>query len=668
MSRKRNISTALAFTAALSGGAAAAWFGAEYVERSSRAAVAEGLASAGMNWANVQTDGLQLILSGFAPDERARFRAVTEAGRVVDPGRVIDGMDVVARQAQTAPRFSLEILRNENEVSLIGLVPPRADDGPVSGLMARSEMTVTDMVEQVEYAAPDGWFPAVRFGLEALDLLPRAKISVAPGRVEITAVADSDAAKRRLESELTRKRPTDVVLTMDIAAPRPVITPFTLRFVMPEGEQPRFEACAADTLAAQARILRAASEVGFGGAADCVIGLGVPSASWGEAAAVSIAALAELGGGSVTLSDADVTLIAAEGADKAAFDETVAELETALPDLFGLSALLPETTVIDGTGGETAVPEFVATRSPEGQVQLRGRLFDEAQQSAVLSYGRALFGVQKTYIATRQDQSLPQGWPARVLAAMDALGLLENGSVVVQPNLVAVRGVTGNPRAEADISRILSAKLGAQADFRIDVDYREELDPLLNIPTPEQCEIDLNSILVEQKLTFAPGEAVIEEAGEGQIGRLTSKLDDCDGSVFEIGGHTDSQGREEMNLSLSQARADAVRAALISRGTPPTQLVSKGYGEAEPVADNSTGEGRETNRRITFTLLGRRGGEPDAPDPAADPEVEDASVTEESAAVDDAPAADGAAASDETAEPDTEEPADNGADTEGTDQ
>ena len=613
MSRTRTIASfsAIVVAAAVSGGVA--WLAAEYVERMSRATVTEGLVSAGIDWADVQTDGLQVILTGRAPDERARFRAVTKTAEFVDPGRIVDGMDVTATAAVAPPRFALEILRNDAEVSIIGLMPVEEGTSALDSVFQNAAMTVTNLVERVDHESPEDWLATVRFAVQALDLLPRAKISVTPGAMRVTAVADSDSQRRRLEAELSRNRPEAVRLVMDIAAPRPVITPFTLRFVMPTDGKPRFEACAVDSEAARTRILSAAASAGFEDKANCVIGLGVPSASWGEAAAVSIAKLAELGGGSVTLSDADVTLVAPEGTPQATFDRISAELETALPDLFALSAVLPVATVIDGTGGDTGIAEFVANKSPEGQVQLRGRLFDAAQEAAVLSYGRALFGVQNTYIATREDASLPQGWPTRVLAALDALGRLEQGSVVVQPDLVAIRGVTGNSSVEADISRLLSDKLGAEANFRIDVDYLEELDPLLNIPTPDECEANLNSILVEQKLTFAPGEAVIDTAGEGQLSRLSDMLERCKRSVFEIGGHTDSQGREEMNLSLSQARADAVRAALIARGTPPGQLVSKGYGEAQPVADNGTEAGREANRRITFTLSGPGGDAAAAP-------------------------------------------------------
>ena len=75
---------------------------------------------------------------------------------------------------------------------------------------------------------------------------------------------------------------------------------------------------------------------------------------------------------------------------------------------------------------------------------------------------------------------------------------------------------------------------------------------------------------------------------------------------MEIAGYTDSQGREEMNLSLSQERADAVLTALMSRRILTSGITARGFGEADPIADNDTEEGREANRRIEFRFTGRR--------------------------------------------------------------
>ena len=76
---------------------------------------------------------------------------------------------------------------------------------------------------------------------------------------------------------------------------------------------------------------------------------------------------------------------------------------------------------------------------------------------------------------------------------------------------------------------------------------------------------------------------------------------------IQIAGHTDSQGRESMNLELSEARALAVLDALAARRVSVARITSKGYGETVPIADNDTEDGREANRRIEFRLLTAEG-------------------------------------------------------------
>ena len=70
---------------------------------------------------------------------------------------------------------------------------------------------------------------------------------------------------------------------------------------------------------------------------------------------------------------------------------------------------------------------------------------------------------------------------------------------------------------------------------------------------------------------------------------------------MEIGGHTDSQGRESTNQRLSQGRAEAVLDALHARGVPLSRMVAQGYGESRPIADNGDEAGRAANRRIEFS-------------------------------------------------------------------
>ena len=72
----------------------------------------------------------------------------------------------------------------------------------------------------------------------------------------------------------------------------------------------------------------------------------------------------------------------------------------------------------------------------------------------------------------------------------------------------------------------------------------------------------------------------------------------------KITGYTDNVGEPEHNSTLSQQRAEAVRDSLISLGADPTKFQVSGAGEANPIADNSTEEGRAQNRRVEIEVVG----------------------------------------------------------------
>ncbi|MEL7131332.1 MAG: OmpA family protein [Pseudomonadota bacterium] len=569
------------------------------IEENSEIGVREALDEQGLTWAEVEADGLQVTLAGIAPTEAVRFVALSTAGSIVDAARVIDEMEVEAAAAIAPPRFSAELLRNDAGLSVIGLIPASTDhDAMIDRITAiAGDMSVTDLIEVADYPAPQGWEDALGFALAAMERLPRAKVSVAAGRVSITAITDSPEEKTRLESQLNRAAPPGLRVALDIAAPRPVITPFTLRLVK-DDTGTRFDACSADNESARTRIVNAAFAAGLTGPGLCTVGMGVPSPNWAAAVEEAIAALNTLGAGSVTFSDADITLIAAEGTPQADFDRVVGELENALPEVFALYAKLPET--VDPDQGP---PEFVATLSPEGLVQLRGRISDENLRSLVDSYAQAAFGSDSVYTATRIVDDLPGTWPVRVLTGLEALAQLSNGAVTVTPDTLTVSGNTGNPKASTNIASLLASKLGEAEEFDIRVSYQEQLDPVAAQPTPDQCEAEIATILSASKITFEPGSATIDAGALGTMDDIAEILRQCGDLRLEIQGHTDSQGREEMNLNLSQARAQSVLNELRARRVLTATYSARGYGETDPIAENDTEEGREANRRIEFKLI-----------------------------------------------------------------
>ncbi len=598
MSRSRKTLVISVFALAAAASLFTARSAVQRVEDHSEIEIRQTLDRNDLTWAEVEADGLRVLIAGTAPTEALRFRALSIAGSVVDAERVIDEIEVAAVEELDAPRFSAELLRNTSGISIIGLIPLSSDrDAILEGFSRLDGVPVADLLETADYPAPGGWEDALAYAINSIVDLPRAKVSVEADRVVITAIADNPENKVQMEDGLRRNAPPSLQLTLDITAPRPVISPFTLRFVKDESGA-RFDTCSADTVDTQARILEAASRAGLTGTGRCVVGMGVPTPKWADAAEHAIEALSEIGYGTVTFSDADVTLAAAEGTDAGLFERVIGELENSLPDVFVLTARLP--TVEEKEEGPV---DFVATLSPEGQVQLRGRVGGEEMREIADSFAKSKFGFERVYTAVRVVPEVPGDWTSRVLTGIEALSIMNNGAVTVTADLVSLSGRSGDPEAGEKAARLMVEKLGDDAGFEIDVTYLEALDPVAALPTPDECEAQIEEIGSARKITFEPGSATIDESALGTMDDIAEVLQQCGSLRLEVQGHTDSQGREEMNLSLSQARAESVLNELRARKVLTSSFVAKGYGEAQPIAENDTEEGREENRRIEFRLI-----------------------------------------------------------------
>jgi len=111
--------------------------------------------------------------------------------------------------------------------------------------------------------------------------------------------------------------------------------------------------------------------------------------------------------------------------------------------------------------------------------------------------------------------------------------------------------------------------------------------------------------LVLEGVNFDFDKANLRMADLPVIDRNAAELDKLGNVNIEVAGHTDSIGSDEYNLNLAQRRADSVRNYLISKGIAADRLSTKAYGESQPVADNTTAEGRFENRRVELLPLRR---------------------------------------------------------------
>ncbi|MDC1253066.1 OmpA family protein, partial [Amylibacter sp.] len=133
--------------------------------------------------------------------------------------------------------------------------------------------------------------------------------------------------------------------------------------------------------------------------------------------------------------------------------------------------------------------------------------------------------------------------------------------------------------------------------------YNEKFAPKPKIKSAKLCETEINTIISNKKIRFDPGKVVINEDSLSVIKLIADVLRTCPEAKFEIQGHTDSSGSEELNENLSQSRAEAVLFELLNRRVLTSGITAKGYGSINPVADNKTEQGREINRRIEIKLI-----------------------------------------------------------------
>ncbi len=117
-------------------------------------------------------------------------------------------------------------------------------------------------------------------------------------------------------------------------------------------------------------------------------------------------------------------------------------------------------------------------------------------------------------------------------------------------------------------------------------------------------------VAAASKVTFAADaffdfdKAVLKPAGKAKLDEVASKVGGINLEVIIAVGHTDSVGSDAYNQKLSVRRAEAVKAYLVNKGIDKSRVYTEGKGEAQPVADNKTKEGRAQNRRVEIEVVG----------------------------------------------------------------
>ena len=103
-------------------------------------------------------------------------------------------------------------------------------------------------------------------------------------------------------------------------------------------------------------------------------------------------------------------------------------------------------------------------------------------------------------------------------------------------------------------------------------------------------------------VTFDSNSANLKPAGANTLTGVAMVLKEYEKTAVNVVGYTDSTGSKDLNMRLSQQRADSVASALITQGVAANRIRTTGMGPANPIASNSTAEGKAQNRRVEITL------------------------------------------------------------------
>jgi OOP family OmpA-OmpF porin len=157
-----------------------------------------------------------------------------------------------------------------------------------------------------------------------------------------------------------------------------------------------------------------------------------------------------------------------------------------------------------------------------------------------------------------------------------------------------------------DKDRCPGTAAGAAVDetgCELDTDGDGVVDRLDKCPnTPKGVKVDANGcgLTLTLEVQFDNNSATLRPESETYLDQVAAKLAELATVTGVIEGHTDSNGSAEYNQDLSERRAKSVREYLVSKGVAGSRLTAQGFGETQPLADNTTAEGRAQNRRVVL--------------------------------------------------------------------
>jgi OmpA-OmpF porin, OOP family len=340
--------------------------------------------------------------------------------------------------------------------------------------------------------------------------------------------------------------------------------------------------------ASKARLLEAARG-GLGGVEvvdQMNLSRGAPP-RFDNAALLLLDQIGKLKDGKVTISDTKVSL-SGMARDLGGREAIAAALKN-LPEGFSVAA------------NEIKAPPYIfqAYKDPVAvTLTLTGYVPDNNAHAAITAAAARKFFSEKVVDNLKASVGAPSGFVSAVVPALGALSRLSTGTLVVSDREVKLSGDAFYDAAAAQIRAGLGKDFPQGWQVKADLSVKPAAAPV----DATVCQQLFADLLAKEKIRFESGRATIDPDSAGLLDRLIETALRCPTVNIEIAGHTDTDGEDAFNQTLSEKRAQAVTDYLVKAGLPANRFTAMGYGSTQPVATNDTDQGKAQNRRIEFVV------------------------------------------------------------------
>jgi OOP family OmpA-OmpF porin len=306
-----------------------------------------------------------------------------------------------------------------------------------------------------------------------------------------------------------------------------------------------------------------------------------------NAALLLVEQISKLKDGKISISDTGVTLSGM--ARELGGREAIATSLKNLPEGFSVAA------------NDVKAPPYIfqAYKDPVAvTLTLSGYVPDNNVHAAIAQAASRKFFNEKVVDNLKASIGAPSGFAAAVVPALAALSRLSTGTLVVSDREVKLSGDALYDAAAAQIRAGLGKEFPQGFQYKADISVKPASAPV----DASVCQQLFSELLGKGNIRFEPARATIDPDSRGLLDRLVEIAMRCPNANIEVAGHTDADGQDAANLTLSEKRAQAVVDYLEKAGLPASRFTALGYGSTQPVADNNTDEGKAQNRRIEFLV------------------------------------------------------------------